>query len=121
VASASAVEGQLKINGPAAPAIAQYLSTGADCPIDGKTGCTLGSIATDVRVFYGTFPGDPAQFAVAFVSTDTGGSGENLMAIILKGERGGIFTVSGHVEGIWGASRDSRALALDMCSLTWEP
>jgi len=93
----------LKINGPASGAIAQYLSTKTECLNPDKTGCTLASIAMDTRVFYGKFPGDPAQFAIAFVTTDSGGSGANLMAIVLKADRSGTFSITGRVEGIFGA------------------
>ncbi len=102
ITPACAQDDNLKISGPALPAIVQYLSRKAECPDNPeKTGCTLGSNTIEIGVFYGQFPGDPTQFAVAFVATDTGGSGAALTAAIFKADRVGIFSLIGDV-GVFG-------------------
>jgi hypothetical protein len=86
--AAVAEESVQGITGPAAPTILRYLSTTkATCPVPARTGCTISSLVLDASTFYGRFPGDPSNYAVAFAITDTGGSGGAMTAFVWREAR----------------------------------
>jgi hypothetical protein len=92
-----------RIAGPAGPDIVRYLSTTTvDCIDSDRKDCTIASILSDAETFYGKFPGEAADYVVTFVFTRTGGSGANMMAVLLKGDTWGTFSVIGTAKNIYG-------------------
>ena len=76
--------GMPKNGGPAKKDLMDYLAnTPANCARPAPE-CTLASKTTHMWSFYGTFPNDPADYVIAFLSLETGGSGETMMAVVMK-------------------------------------
>jgi hypothetical protein len=96
-------DASFRIVGPAGPDIVRYLSTTkVDCVDSDRKDCTISSIMVDAQTFYGKFPGDTADYVLAFVLTRTGGSGDNMMAVVLKGDTLGTYSLVGTAANIYG-------------------
>src|SRR5690348_16914348 len=93
LSAAATAEDSFRIVGPAGPDIVRYLSTThADCIESDQHDCTISSNLSDAQTFYGKFPGEEASYVVAFLLTMTGGSGENMMAVVMKGDTWGSYS-----------------------------
>ena len=98
-------EESFRIVGPAGADIVRYLATTkADCIHSDQKNCTISSILSNAKTFYGKFPGDTAEYVVTFVFTRTGGSGENMMAVVFKGDSWGTYSLVGAVDSVYGAN-----------------
>jgi hypothetical protein len=101
---AAAADASFRIVGPAGPDIVRYLATTTvDCIDSDRKDCTISSIMSDAETFYGKFPGDTSDYVVAFVLTRTGGSSDNMMAVVLKGDTLGTYSLVGTAANIYGA------------------
>jgi hypothetical protein len=103
LSAAVAADESFRIAGPAGPDIVRYLSTTkVDCLDSDRKDCTISSILSDAETFYGKFPCDTADYVVTFVLTRTGGSSDNMMAVVLKGDTWGTFSLVGTAANIYG-------------------
>jgi hypothetical protein len=53
-----------------------------------RAACPIGASVMGASTFYGRFSGDPANYAVAFVVIDSGGSGPGMDALVFKAASG---------------------------------
>jgi hypothetical protein len=53
-----------------------------------RAACPIGASVMGASTFYGRFLGDPANYAVAFVVIDSGGSGPGMDALVFEAASG---------------------------------